>query len=78
MRVVVRESMSMDLLSRLITDILDTTENIIKMDEIDLSAWNPFSQSVEKEHASAGITATEKHGGKADEPMQQGVHRSVC
>jgi glutamate decarboxylase len=76
MRVVVRESMAIDLLDRLISDICAVTETVMNSDAIDLSAWQPFATSVEKTHASAGQDSKNKH--KARRPMSQGVHRSVC
>ncbi|KAL9070337.1 MAG: hypothetical protein Q9157_005847 [Trypethelium eluteriae] len=76
LRVVVRESMSIDLLDRLIADICAATETLINSDEIDLAAWQPFSNSVEKTHSSAGQKSHNKH--KAKRPMSHGVHRSVC
>ena len=74
---VVRESMSMDLLDRLIADICSVTQFITEADKFDLSAWQPFSESVEKQHASPGISAKDKHH-KAKRPMSEGVHRAVC
>jgi len=77
LRVVVRESMSLDLLDRLISDIAATMEQIMATSsEVDLSAWQPFTTSVEKSHASAGHDSKNKH--KAKRPMHEGVHRSVC
>ncbi|KAF2172333.1 hypothetical protein M409DRAFT_63053 [Zasmidium cellare ATCC 36951] len=76
LRVVVRESMSLDLLDRLITDILAVTENIMNTDAVDLQAWQPFDSSTEKKHASRGVHGQEKH--KAKRPMGEGVHRAVC
>jgi glutamate decarboxylase len=77
LRVVVRESMSLDLLDRLITDIVATMEQIMQTSsEMDLSAWQPFTSSVEKSHASQGHDHKNKH--KAKRPMTEGVHRSVC
>ncbi|KAL2356681.1 pyridoxal phosphate-dependent transferase [Cryomyces antarcticus] len=77
LRVVVRESMSMDLLDRLIADICAVTETLMQSDEMDLAAWQPFSKSTEKEHASAGLAAKDKHK-KSRQPMHKGIHRSVC
>jgi glutamate decarboxylase len=68
--------MSMDLLDRLIADICAVTETLMTSDEIDLQAWQPFSSSVEKTHASLGHSAKNIH--KAKRPMSEGVHRSVC
>lgn len=77
LRVVVRESMSLDLLDRLISDICAVIENIMNTNaEVDLAAWQPFSASTEKKHASQGHDSRNKH--KARRPMHEGVHRSVC
>ena len=77
MRVVVRESMSMDLLDRLITDICSVMEGIMETSsEVDLSVWQPTNSSVEKKHANKGHDHKNKH--KASRPMSEGVHRSVC
>jgi glutamate decarboxylase len=76
MRVVVRESLSMDMIDRLVTDIISVTETLMSSDTLDLAVWQPQSQSVEKEHASHGLQAKHKH--KARKPMHEGIHRSVC
>ncbi|KAF2098027.1 glutamate decarboxylase [Rhizodiscina lignyota] len=79
MRVVVRESMSIDLLDRLVSDILAVTEMMMNTEaEIDLAAWAPFSGSVEKTHASPGISSKERLAGKSRNKMENGIHRSVC
>ncbi|KAL9029886.1 MAG: hypothetical protein Q9196_001930, partial [Gyalolechia fulgens] len=41
LRVVVRESMSLDLLDRLITDIIAVTEQLMNTDAVDLAAFQP-------------------------------------
>lgn len=76
LRVVVRESMSRDLLDRLIADICTVTETLMQSDNIDLTTWQPFANSTEKQHASAGHDHKNRH--KARRPMQEGVHRTVC
>ncbi|KAF2737594.1 glutamate decarboxylase [Polyplosphaeria fusca] len=76
LRVVVRETLSLDMIDRLITDICAVTEVLIKTDAVDLAAWQPSGPSTEKEHASHGLQAKNKH--KARRPMHDGVHRSVC
>ena len=75
LRVVVRESMSLNLLDRLIRDICAVTETLMNSDLADVSAWQP-SVSTEKKHASHGLQAHEKH--KARKPMGEGIHRTVC
>jgi len=76
LRVVVRESLSLDMIDRLITDIIGVTELLIKTDAIDLAAFQPSAASVEKTHASKGLKKEHKH--KAQRPMSDGVHRAVC
>lgn len=76
LRVVVRESMSLDLLDRLITDIISVTEQLMNSDPIDLSAFQPGATSIEKQHQSKGVDHANKH--KAHRPMSKGVHRTVC
>ena len=77
LRVVVRESMSMDLLDRLITDIITVTQQLMNTDEVDLSAFQPgASSTVEKQYMSKGVDHKDKH--KAQRPMKEGVHRGVC
>lgn len=70
-----RESMSLDLLDRLITDICAVTETVMESDTVDLAAWQP-TPSAEKTHGSAGLPHHHRH--KARRPMHEGVHRSVC
>ena len=76
LRVVVRESMSMDLLDRLISDIIGTTEQVMSSDPMDLSAFQPGAVGVEKQMQSKGHDHQNKH--KAQRPMNKGVHRTVC
>lgn len=74
LRVVVRESHNLDLIDRLISDICSVTQALIDNEVPDLSAWQPFSHSVEKEHMSLG----QKDKKNARHPMDRGVYRSVC
>ena len=76
LRVVVRESMSLDLLDRLITDIIAITEQLMDADPLDLAAFQPGATTIEKQHQSKGIDHANKH--KAERPMSKGVHRTVC
>ena len=74
---VVRESMSRDLLDRLVADIFEVTEALAKLDQHELGTWQPGpSPSVEKVHASSGHQHKDRH--LAERPMSEGVHRSVC
>ncbi|CAD6580332.1 MAG: hypothetical protein ASARMPREDX12_009527 [Alectoria sarmentosa] len=76
LRVVVRESMSLDLLDRLITDIIAVTEQLMSSDPMDLSAFQPGATTIEKQYQSKGFDHANKH--KAQRPMSKGVHRTVC
>jgi len=79
LRVVVRESMSFDLLDRLITDICVTTQGLIESDGQDLSILNQSKdQSVEKEQSSSGKKHGKGQGKGGKRPMSEGVHRTVC
>ncbi|KAF2453410.1 pyridoxal phosphate-dependent transferase [Lineolata rhizophorae] len=74
LRVVIRESMAMDLIDRLVSDIASVTETLMESDVLDLAGWQPFSTSVEKQHSSRGVN----DGKKGSKPMSEGIHRSVC
>jgi glutamate decarboxylase len=78
LRVVVRESMSLDLLDRLISDIIAVTQTLMESDIGDLSALQPTATSTEKQYQSQGVDAKhrKKHGSKT--PMSEGIHRTVC
>ena len=80
LRVVVRESMSFDLLDRLITDICQTTQNLIDTDAQDLSILQKGKDtSAEKQHSIQGQERDHQgHGRGGKRPMSEGVHRSVC
>ena len=76
LRVVVRESMSLDLLDRLISDIVAVTETLMDSDAVDLAALQPGATTIEKLAMSAGLDAKNKD--QAQRPMSDGVHRGVC
>lgn len=80
LRVVVRESMSFDLLDRLISDICVTTQNLIDSDTQDLTilAHAKNNTTVEKEHGTLGTQHSKGQGKGGKRPMSEGVHRSVC
>jgi glutamate decarboxylase len=80
LRVVVRESMSFDLLDRLISDICATTQDLIENDKADLSILSKSKDnSAEKEHSSSGSHPDSKGQGRGGKrPMSEGVHRTVC
>jgi glutamate decarboxylase len=75
--VVVRESLSLDMIDRLVTDICAVTEMLMNTDAVDLAAFQPgAAPSIEKQHANKGLKKEHKH--KAQRPMSEGVHRTVC
>jgi glutamate decarboxylase len=78
LRVVVRESMCLDLLDRLVSDLCAATEYLLSTgNEIDLSTWQPFvGKSLEKEHASLGVHKLDDE--KPERPMEDGIHRATC
>lgn len=81
LRVVVRESMSMDLLTQLLSDIISVTETLIEEHEKgeggDIRAFGSSgAASVEKKHGSVGLHHKNRH--QAKRGMEQGVHRTVC
>jgi len=76
LRVVVRESMSLDLLDRLISDIFSVTQTLADGDAIDLEAYQSGSSTIEMQHGRQGHDKQNAH--KAKQPMRKGVHRTVC
>ncbi|KAI9817560.1 MAG: hypothetical protein M1827_001172 [Pycnora praestabilis] len=76
LRVVVRESMSLDLLDRLISDICAVTQTIMDTDAIDLAAFAPGPSSVEHAHSTQFHDNKNRH--KAKHPKEHGVYRTVC
>ncbi|KAI9872816.1 MAG: hypothetical protein M1823_008076, partial [Watsoniomyces obsoletus] len=75
LRVVVRESLSLDMIDRLVTDICGVTEMLMKTDAVDLAAFQPgTSPSIEKKHANKGLSKAHKH--KAQNPSSNGVYRT--
>jgi glutamate decarboxylase len=81
LRVVVRESMSFDLLDRLITDICQTTQNLIDSDVQDLSILDLGKDtSAEKVHSSMRRPgdAESTHAKIGKHRLTKGVHRTVC
>ncbi|KAF3909526.1 hypothetical protein AA313_de0204446 [Arthrobotrys entomopaga] len=79
LRVVVRESMSFDLLDRLISDICAVTEYLINNDSADLAFLYTAHNHPEKNHSIQGTKRHKDGTGKGGRrPMKHGVHRSVC
>ncbi|KAK4937720.1 glutamate decarboxylase gad1 [Elasticomyces elasticus] len=78
LRVVVRESMSLDLLDRLITDIISVTQSLMESDAFDLQALQTSATSIEKTHGSSGVSAQHRHKHGSQRPTKNGVYRAVC
>jgi len=83
LRVVIRESMSFDLLDRLITDISSVTQTVMENDQVDLSVLQNQKRAVPlKPESDAAKRENEvqlrKVLGEGMKRMQDGIHRSVC
>jgi len=78
LRIVVRESMSMDLLIRLISDIIAVTQTLTESDVGDLAVLQPAATAIEKHLQSLGIDAKHRREYGSRRSMRQGVHSSVC
>ena len=81
LRIVVRESMSFDLLDRLITDICAVTSKLMETSPGDLGfIQGEHDTSAEKQLASKGkkLEQGQGQGQGGERPMTDGVHRSVC
>ncbi|KAL8387180.1 hypothetical protein RB595_010100 [Gaeumannomyces hyphopodioides] len=83
LRVVVRESMSLDLLDRLVSDICEVTQELMDDDEVDLDILKRGRNHHDHPRAG-GKTAEErerregKKNGDGKLRMADGIHRSVC
>lgn len=84
LRVVIRESMSFDLLDRLVADIVETTEMLMEKDRGDLSILRLPKRKVQCKSEKQEREAEEEKGGekvtkvRETRKMQGGIHRSVC
>jgi glutamate decarboxylase len=79
LRVVVRESMSIDLLDRLMTDIVQVTETLMEEDEVDLSVLqNQHHRGQVRKHGKGKGQQTSKQLEKGVKRMADGIHRTVC
>ncbi|AEO54783.1 glutamate decarboxylase [Thermothelomyces thermophilus ATCC 42464] len=79
LRVVVRVSMSFDLLDRLVTDIVQVTETLMERDEVDLSvlpAQHVGPRPRVKKREGERLKDVGREAGK--KRMTGGIHRSVC
>ncbi|EJT70683.1 glutamate decarboxylase [Gaeumannomyces tritici R3-111a-1] len=88
LRVVVRESLSLDLLDRLVSDICEVTQKLMDDDEVDLDILrrgrnhqdHPRAGGKEKEKGTpeeCERARRERRGGRKHR-MADGIHRSVC
>ncbi|KAK4151456.1 glutamate decarboxylase [Chaetomidium leptoderma] len=81
LRVVVRVSMSFDLLDRLVTDIVQVTETLMDKDEVDLSVLREQHRKgwpVVGKGKGKGEKKKEEAEREGEGKMQDGIHRSVC
>jgi len=79
LRVVVRESMSFDLLDRLIADICVVTSRLMETSPGDLGCLQGENDtSAEKQLSGEGKQAEIWQGKRGERPMSGGIHRSVC
>lgn len=83
LRVVVRESMSFDLLDRLIADICGVTQTLMETDVRDLTflqgvGGTPGGKPAEQQHSGKESQKKTATGRGGERPMSEGVHRSVC
>ena len=65
--------MSLDLLDRLITDIISVTETLMSLEPVDLECFAQGSKSVEAKNSR-----NQKPAKISERPMEEGVHRTVC
>ncbi|KAK3996316.1 glutamate decarboxylase [Cladorrhinum sp. PSN332] len=83
LRVVIRESMSFDLLERLVTDIVQVTQTLMDHDEIDLTIMHKqkgrrrLVEEKVKGHKKEKVKGHKKEPG-VGKRMEEGIHRSVC
>lgn len=80
LRVVVRVSMSFDLLDRLVTDLVEVTETLMERDQVDLSVLQTSRRARRgQEPAKKGEEGDrEEGGGKGEKSAEEGLHRAVC
>jgi glutamate decarboxylase len=76
LRVVVRESMAMDLLDRLIADLLTVTESLIKIEgSFDIAEWEAFPTNASSSRGT-DVLGRRRTAWKFDEG--DAIHKSVC
>jgi len=77
LRVVVRESMSFDLLDRLIADICSVTQTLMENEEVDLTVIQA-RHTAEGVHGRMGSIVQDEDLEDRTRRRESGVHRSVC
>jgi glutamate decarboxylase len=89
LRVVVRVSMSFDLLDRLVTDIVQVTETLMRNDEVDLGILQEQhrkgpvvkkkeGEGEDGEKGGKGEGRVRRVGEEVKKRMADGIHRTVC
>ncbi|KAK4178906.1 pyridoxal phosphate-dependent transferase [Triangularia setosa] len=88
LRVVIRESMSFDLLDRLVTDIVQVTEQLIDHDEVDLSIMRKqggrrrpnrkTGKGKKQDKDDQKDESVRERAGEEVKRLAGGIHRSVC
>ncbi|KAK2048735.1 glutamate decarboxylase [Colletotrichum somersetense] len=86
LRVVIRETMTFDLLEHLISDIVEVTETLMEHDEIDLQVLKKHHSrrrvrvkgDEEKNKKREGAEGAAREIGKEVRSMEDGIHRAVC
>lgn len=85
LRVVVRENMTFDLLDRLISDIVEVTEQLMEDDKVDLSILQKQKRTRPDERKKPGQTGEKQAKetkdaaqGRIAKRMEEGIHRTVC
>jgi glutamate decarboxylase len=81
LRVVIRESMALDLIDKLIADICAVTESLGDIEnDFDLAAWEPFpkKQSSTKSKSHDSKNAKKDDGKGSKDGMKKGIHKAVC
>lgn len=78
LRVVIRESMSFDLLDKLITDLVLVTEHLMEDDQIDLSVLTKLSVLKKLRRPLTEERKKPKEKAPEEKRMADGIHSSVC
>ena len=80
LRVVVRESMSADLIDRLVADIVAVTEKLMTTEPFDLAALHIGPTGIERKRAKPGRQREQAKtvAERAEKPVAKGIHRQVC